>query len=297
MGMDKSTIVRETTLDVIDGLRGAGGMPVAEEFGTVREVTALSGTDYTRADEELLPRDVATQSIGTQVKAVADEMGSVNYDLEWYAKAFKITRQERIALDAHIGDYTAEMAEVIFGHVMLGLDLDTQTILSSTTLNNEQAAGTVWSNITSSPIQNGHDAKVTYCPDADFALVGITNGLELMRHPDVKESLVSYEAAGSISQQVLEQTLAAMWMLSRGVRVLNRWYNSAAQGQTATLANAFGDFAFIGSSRALRLYKQVGSGVTETWEDPHTKTEFGSYDEMADPVRPVKSGGVYISGT
>jgi hypothetical protein len=296
MSFDGGSLVRALTGERIQGLM-ASSPSVLEEFGTLREVTDLSGTVLSQATAETLPRDVATQHQGDSVLYIADKLTSTNYDLQWYARGFKISKGELRAVDAYAGDHINGMADIVYEHVMMGLDLDLQSVLSSTSLNQEQAAGTAWSSALSTPIKNGHDAKETYCPEASMGFVGSTNALELMRHADVKEALTSFPASGSISKSLLEQTLMNMWDLPGGVRVLRRYYNSAAAGQSATLATAFGDFAWMGVPRGLLYFKQAGSGEAETWEDPETKKVHTSFDIFADPVRVDQSLGVYISGT
>lgn len=303
MSLDASTLLRQTSLDLIEGLRNANNQAFADMVCTRLERAALTGTEPTFPSKFSAAKKELKRAIGSGMLDRSVDMGSVNYNLGEFGNKINIAKAKVKDLEQHTPSALTKLIEGRVADMDVSIDGFLESILSSTGVNNAFAnVGGTWDLPTSKPVENIQNAA-RKSPGADLVIMGSNTALKLSRHPDIKESMSNYAGSGSIPVDVLQGAIAGYCRVPREkVFIFEPFYNSANLGQNAVFTYVADDLFWIGHQRGLLLAEQEydNSSVANLGEvfilDGGNTWEIGAY-RVADIVRADKDLGVTITGT
>jgi len=303
MGIDNSTLLRQTATDIVRGLRSERGA-FADIVCTKKERASIKGSEPYLATKDLLGRDVAGEAIGSDPTFVNTNLSSIDWDMLRYHRGLDFDNSQLIDLSQYF-DAVAEYAEILMAHVDTGIDLDLVGLLEDSNFNTSQAAGNGnWSANTSTPAVDMQNLK-NKVPGADTCIIGLQTAQELARHEDMKGAADYYANQGAMPMGALRGRVAETLSIDPGnVFIMANFYDSANQGQALSLSYTSGSELFwVGTRRALVMVEQPAgvAGVEPsnlgefTVETKHKKTEL-VYSRTLDLIRPDSVSGGYMTG-
>jgi hypothetical protein len=303
MSLDQATLLRVTTQDTIMGLRQERGA-FADMVCTKFSKAALAGTEPLFASSQTMANRQGGQAVGTTLFDKNIKLESANWNMLEFAKKFRIPKAQMTDMDQYM-DTNGEAIALLANDADADVDAALAALLVNASFNQSQAVGAgVWTLTTSSPALDLQTA-LNKTPGADIAIFGKATFQKLGRHPDVKERVSNYSGKGTIGAAATKSALAdILEMDASNIYVFGKYYNSANPGQTAVLAYAALDLAWVGHKAALRMYEQNNSlgedrpsneGLVSVVDD-HNAWEIG-YRRTLDIIRPDSYMGCFVTGT
>lgn len=294
MSVDNSTLLRQTSQDIIDGLKKEQGA-FADIACTALSRPSIKGAEPYRASKDTLGRDFGKQAIGTDPIPVNFSMSSLNWDMGVYNHMFTLDEAEVVDLEQYMDPLTAYL-RTIKDSVEVAIDNDLSALLVNGSFNASHAAANGnWSASSSTPVLDMQEAKRTDCPEADMCILGLTSAYELARHPEFKEAVSNYSGGGAISFGAMRNGVAEVLNIpAANVHIFGTYYDSANAGQALSIAYSAGDLCWIGVKRGLIKTEQPNSGLVDV-QRAHGKVEV-SYRRVLDLQRVDTNLGTYITG-
>lgn len=268
---------------------------VADTLGTRVQVKALSGTLPVESSISSLAKNpVAGLAEGAEIPDDIMSFTSTTYTLLRYAGAGSVTDGER----EHLRDLGYEpltrAARKARADACAGIDNRLDTVLTSGSVNNSQAASNgAWTATTSTPIEDLQDA-LRKCGKGDTLFLGGDVVEALVVHPDMVAQFSNF-AGGAITEGQLANLLTGLFPSVNSVVLGSTVYNSANPGQTLSLTYQFDGTAWVGWKRDLLLVEQ-DSGSSESWRLPRREATAIRFTRRIDIVRPHKEMGCVITG-
>lgn len=294
MGVDNSTLLRQTSQDIINGLRKEQGA-FADLVCTNLVRKSIKGSEPYRASKDTLARDGGRQAIGTPPLEVDFAMSSLDWDMGRYSKKFSLDMAEIDDLSQYMDPLT-EYLRTVKDHVEVAIDNDLKALLVNASFNaSHAAAGGNWSAESSTPVLDMQEAKRTDCPEADMAIVGLKTAQELARHPEFKEAISNYSGGGAISFATLRAGIGQVLNIPENqVYVFGSFYDSANAGQSLTIAYSADELCWIGCKRGLIKLEQPTSGRVSVVEQHEVMAT--AYSRTLDLQRVDGNLGTYLTG-
>jgi len=304
MGIDNSTLLRQTAQDIVRGLRSERGA-FADLVCTKKVRDSIKGSEPFRSTKDMLARDVAGEAIGADPTFINKSMSSIDWDLQRYHRGIALDASEIQDLNQYfdaLGEYTENLME----HVDLGIDLDLVALLEDSNFNDSQAAANGnWSVSTSTPVEDMQAICRDKVPGADTVIVGFQTAQELSRHPDLKERFSNYEGGGALAMPVLRNAIAEVCMVApASVFIMTQFYDAANPAQALSITYKSGTELFwVGTRRALVMVEQPYPASMEgmsnegvvTVDQKHLNYEV-VYSRTLDLIRPDSQSGAYMTG-
>jgi len=286
MGVDNSTLLRQTAQDIVNGMNqdGLGAFPdlVADKV----QKAALKGTLPRRDSKDTMPRDTGGHAVGRSPGLRHHEMASDNYDMLQYDDGFTVTEQELIDLSQYRIDMAAYL-ETSRQNVNIALSADFQALLGAET--NTAAAGNgAWSAAASTAVLDIQDGIKTNIPEAmtrggsDYVVVcGLQSALELNRHENFLGMTANFAGSG-MSDNIGGEFSALRTKLtnitgipSANIYIGSDFYDSANEGAALSVAFLYGDFFWVGKRSALKFAEQPRRGTAAAAGGLATPDQFG----------------------
>ena len=297
MGANANSIPAGLVPRVFKGLEGEPSAVIDSLPGIVElDVTDLAGTIPTLPTSSLLSReDDAGLAEGVRAREIDVNMGSATYLLKRYTGFSKIPDGTRIDMDGK-GAKTLELfARLCLKQANTKLNRRLNTVLTSTSLNKEQAAGTAFTDAASTPIQI-LQAAFEKCGYGDTLVLG-RDVLEAFQvHPDFIARTSNFDG-GAVGTGEVVNILRNVFNNLRNVYAMGHihHYNSATEGQTAVLAYPFDGTLWVGHAEDIVKVEQPGANA-ETGRDILSESEILRYTRRVDIVRPNQDTGCVVTG-
>jgi hypothetical protein len=296
MGFNANSLPGDVLDRVIMGLEGKDGSAV-DQIGTKIPVTELSGTIPAMPSVSTLAKSNNPGGIpeGAVAKDFDLSLSSASYALNRYVGKSYIADGTRVALDGH-GLRTLEFyALMCRRHSAVDINADLNTVLSSTSLNTEEAVGNgAWTSSSSTPIEDMQDAMAK-CGYGDAAFFGRDAVEALQLHPDFTARLSNY-SGGALSEGEVLDVIRRLFPSLRKIVLGTNMYNSANEGQAATLAYQFDGLAWMGHEDGLLIPEQTGAPSTAQWRDEDRESTGIRFTRRLDIVRVHQDKGAVITG-
>lgn len=297
--LDNGTLLRTTAMSIIRGLQNERGPNLAEMVCVHERVRSLKGKKPFRGTDDTLPRDLRRGAVGADPTMITGTMDSMDWDMGVQSLGFQITDEELEDLEEYEIDGLAEWGETVVEYSDVGMEIDLNTLLSNATHNNAEAVGAGFGAANSTPIEDFQDGISTYCPGADILVLGKLTAQKLCRHPDLKSKNRNYASADSLPQgnnfAALKAELGEQLSIpAPDIYVGETFLNTKAEGIARELGYTFGDFAWVGHRRGIRLLEQRSSGRV-TLSSIHGVHEV-VFKRVYDMQRPDKGLGLNFTG-
>jgi hypothetical protein len=167
-------------------------------------------------------------------------------------------------------------------------------VLSSTSLNTEEAVGNgAWTASSSTVIEDMQDAMAK-CGYGDAAFFGRDVVEALQLHPDFTARLSNY-SGGALSEGEVLDVIRRLFPSLKKVVLGTNAYNSAVEGAAATLAYQFDGLAWLGHESALLIPEQPGNQSAQ-WKDEDRESTGIRFTRRLDIVRVHQDMGSVITG-
>lgn len=299
MGVDSSTILRDTAQDIVNGLNQDGIPALADMVCTRKERSALKGLEPYRPTVDTLPRIITAQAPGSDLRDRTFQLASLEWDMGQFDEKFEIVDSELEDLDQYLDSTLQRYIETVRRDVNLGIDSALKALLEAET--NTKAVGNgAWDVSTSTPIADLQDGIKANVPGADLLIIGAQTALDLSRHPDFNVQSAHYESGASLGMgnqyAALRSALEALLGISASnIYVAGVFHNSANPGQSYNLAHLFDDFAWAGYREGLVMVEQKSSQQIYTNRVMNVQ-EMG-YVRTLDMIRFDDGLGVEFTGT
>ncbi len=297
MSFNINSIPADVLARVYMGLEG-DVQPLIDALGVPTvPVDNLSGTIPIMPSESTLANDsdgglLAEGAIG---KDFDMEMSNVTYALKRAeGKAF-LADGTRVSLEGY-GLAALEMFLMQCRRIVAKrININTNTLLSSTSLNQEQAAGTVWTNSSSTPFQNIQAARRLIGKSDDTAVFGSDVIEALQYHPDFLAEDANFDGAGFVGEGAVIAKIRAAFPNLRNIVVGSNLHSTAKEGQTVSLGYQFDGLVWLGAARDL-LKLEMALPDVERARDMHRKGDWVSVNRRIEQKRLHDDMGVVISG-
>lgn len=297
MAHNLSTLPGQIIKETIMGLMG-DSQALIDRVGRKIPVKGLEGTiPVLPSINSLRPEDLSGGiAEGAEAKPINTFNANITYQTLRYTGVAYLTDGAKIELDDFGVNSLEYYLSLCMMQVAAGINKDTDDILKSTTLNEVEATagGLPWSDPTSSPIRDIREArrKSGY---GDTLILGRDVAEALMEHPDIVARM-SHFAAGSLAEGELLDFLRRTFSGLTNIVIGKNMFNSANEGQAATLAYQFDGLAWCGHEDDIVVPEQTGEPMTATFrEEPRDATGLRVTRRLA-IKRPNKDKGTVITG-
>jgi|AKVG01.1.fsa_nt_gi hypothetical protein len=189
-------------------------------------------------------------------------------------------------------DILERAADLCVRRANLKLDLYTDTVLKSTTLNATEAAANAWDTSSGTPIADMQDA-FDKSGDGDIVVIGRDVAQALALNSEFISRTANFDA-GAVGPGEIAQLIRAWFPHVRQVVIGSNLYNSANPADSVTLTYAYNGLAWVGHQRDLILTEH-GSPAAATQRDEIDETELIRYTRRVDVVRPHQAMGCVIT--
>lgn len=273
-------------LAVIDAIPGITSVDVTDLAGTVP--TVPSAALLARDDDEGLAE-------GAAAKEFDIDMGSTTYALRRYVGMSRIPDGTRIDMDGKgfaTLEHFAKQCRKIANHK---LNNKLRSTLVSTSLNQVQAAGTAFTDANSTPIQI-MQAAFAKCGYGDTIVIGRDVLEALQVHPDFIAKTSHFDG-GAVGVGGVVAILRDVFANVRNVYTPGtvHMFNSANEGQAATLAYKFDGVLWVGHAEDLVKVEQSGTSA-ETGRDITSEADILRFTRRCDILRPSADTATVITG-
>ena len=299
MGVDNSTILRDTAQDIVNGLNQDGIPALVDMVCTPKQRSSLKGKEPYRPTVDTLPRVITAQAPGADLRERTFELADLDWDMGQFDEKFEIVDSELEDLDQYLDSTLRRYIETVRRDVNLGIDSALKTLLLAET--NTKAVGNgAWDVSTSTPIEDMQDGIKDNVPGADLLILGSQTALDLSRHPDFNVQNANYESGATLGMGnqygALRVALeAVLGIAASNIYVAGVFYNSANPGQTYNLSHLFDDFAWAGYREGLVKVEQTTSG--QIYTDRTMNVQEMGYVRTLDLIRFDDGLGLEFTGT
>ena len=298
MAVDNGTFLRQTSTEMTRGLQNATKPNIVDRAFTPKTRRALKGTEPYRATSDTLARDLRSQAPGADPVFITGKMASLDWDMRSVKIGVDLTEEEIEDYRQYGTDPLKEWLETAIEYTDVGMENDCKTLLTDAAQNNVESVGTGWGDASSKPDEDIQDGIKTYAPGASLAIVGYGTALKLLRHNNLKASIQNFANSSSLpigsDYMALRQWLESISGIpAKEIFIADKFYNSAAEGLSASLSYVFDDFFWAGHKRGVVLVEQSGSKRTTTKEE-HGMHEI-VFRRTFDQVRIDKNLGLHFT--
>jgi hypothetical protein len=294
MGFNPASLPGDVLDRVFKGLESQDGALV-DRLGVKIPVSQLSGTMPTLPSVNNLGRPSDTGlSEGAEAKPFSAELSSVAYSLKKYVGMGSVPDGVKVELDALGMQTLSWYMQRAKAEQDVKINAYFDSVLKDTSLNLTQAAGTVWSDSSSTPIENIQSA-LRKCGKGDTIVLGDDVVDELSVHPDITARISNYSGGAASEGELLELFLRLFKSVKKVVLGTNL-YNSANEGQSATIAYQFDGLAWVGHERDIVIpYMNTGNETEQEREAKKGATTVIATRRL-DIKRPNRDTGCIITG-
>jgi hypothetical protein len=293
MAFNQRTIPSQVLDRIFRGIESEE-MSLLDMVGTRLTTRQLAGTIPTLASAQTLasPGEGGIAE-GAAARKLDRSMGSTTYALKRYVGATDIPYGVIDALDDTGLDTLAYMARECRKQANSLLDADVNSILASTSLNKTTAASNPWDGASGTPLEDIQTAARLIGRRFDTVVMGADVSEALQLDADFK-ARVSFYAGGVASEGDVATVLRALYPQIRNVVIGSHVYNSANEGQAATLAYRFDGLFWMGDSANLVLMENPNNQTGQQPDEVH-ESVFLRYTRRADPLRLLDDRGVNVT--
>lgn len=285
-------IVRETIMGLM-----SDSQALIDRIGRKVPVKGIQGTIPVLPSVNSLAREDLQGGIaeGAEAKPIDTFNSNLSYATLRYTGIAYLTDGAKIELDDFGVNSLEYYLSLCMMQVAAGINKDTDDVLKSTSLNIETAANNgAWSSSSSTPIRDIREARRA-SGYGDTIILGRDAAEFLMEHPDMIARLSNF-SGGSLAQGELVDLLRRTFSGVTNVVIGSNLYNSATEGQSASLAYQFDGLAWVGHSDDLVIPEQTGEPQTATFrEEPRDATGL-RYTRRLCVKRPNQDKGSVITG-
>lgn len=297
-GINVRSLPQQTLEKVFTGLKGSE-QALIERIRGIRkhQVKALSGLLPALTTASTLPRNASRIPQGATAKMQSMGMDNPEYRCERCPGLTPIPDGVEIDMDGLGLSALDEFAKSCLRQSNHVLNTYLNSILTSTTRNQTDAAGVVWKGnpTTATPIVDLQDI-VLEIGKFDTIIMGLEAMQALQNTDAFKSQFVNYSSLGAVTEGVVVGKLKELFPHVKEVVIADDMYNSAAEGQTPVLDFTFAGTVWCGYAENLAFVEQVGKPRAGREPDLASRSTLLSYEINADIVRVDPFTGFYLSG-
>jgi hypothetical protein len=276
-------------------------VPVIDQITSAQRfvVGDASGTVGIMPSKAMLAPAPATTVIGVAEGADANinswAADKHTFNVIRLAEAGVITEGAKRAALANNINGLSQCMELPVKKVCADMNQMLRATLVSTSLNLTQAAGTVWSSSSATPLKNitaalkkigGRNAEI-------MAMFGYDEIDNLRFHPDFTNGFANLSSAG-VPNDRIAQVIAQVCGINTVV-IGDNIYNSANPGQAVALGYQFNGVAWIGYAKDF-VFVEQGAFVSETGRDLLKASDICTYERRVYIGRGHQEMGCIITG-
>jgi hypothetical protein len=274
---------------VIDQINGVQKFTVLEKSGTVGVMPSkamLAGA---------LPSAVTGIPEGADAPVNDWALDDHSYNCVRLAQSGQITDGAKMQAAANNVEGIAQCMNLAVQNVTKDMNQMLNLVCASTSFNLQQAAGTVWSSSSATPLANMLDAveKIGGANSGLVAIFGYQQIKHLKLHPDFTNGFMNVSSAGVPDARIAE--VIAQVIGVQQVIIGSNLYNSANPGQALSLGYQFNGLAWIGYGKDL-VFVEQGPFMAETERSASKGSDLCVYTRRPYIGRAHQEMGVVITG-